>query len=190
MLNIIGSKDILSYIDVPNTRLFTVDATARDCRKRHLEIISYFKQYPYEVWGMCFGELDCREDIFHESIMKGVDTHKLIEKSVKSYLDFVQLLDCVYTLYVFPCPPQGVYSTTCSSKFIATREIRHTLFARFNGELRRECIDRKIPFLDLWEEVGGSHKDLLPTNRFIGPYLKPEFASKVLEKHLKSTIIG
>lgn len=157
-------------------------------RKHYSAVISNIEKKKYEPWAFYFGGIDCREKIFERSVVERLPVSTIIELIGMKYVNFLEILNVVFDIYVVSSPPQGKKREEGHEMF-ATQEIRQEITAKFNNCVRKYALDRKIRYLDLWSHLGVTKKDLLSDDKFEdGIILKGDYASSMLQRYMERTL--
>ncbi len=121
-----------------------------------------------------FGEVDVRIHIKYKATQTGIPARELINKTAARYTDYVHILrDRGYAIHVFNVVPTGNFSgpaarnwrKNLSYPFLASREERTRYTKQMNEDLRRNCAEKNIPFIDIYkhlvDETGRRKKKLI-----------------------------
>ncbi len=121
-----------------------------------------------------FGEVDVRIHIKYKATQTGIPASDLISKTAARYTDYVRSLrERGYAIHVFNVVPTGNFSgpeaqrwrRNLSYPFLASREERTRYTEQMNDELRNNCAEKDIPFIDIYkhlvDENGKRKKELI-----------------------------
>jgi len=106
-----------------------------------------------------YGEIDCRYRIFYCSSSKKIGLDLIIDNTVQSYLDYVDILrkeqNNVWVLSVVPTqkyggPTRGDPVFTLPNGDGGGDEDRRYITEVLNSKLKYECFKRNIPFIDIY----------------------------------------
>ncbi len=149
-------------------------------REKVLTILNkIYKDQPINVIFI-FGEIDTRIHINKISYEKNIKIDKVIENTVKAYMEFLNFIKKKYPLiniYVFNLLPQGEEDNIYNYPFYASREKRMKIAEKMNLVLRRYIKKNKFKFIYIYDyliDKGGNRKkeyiyDLIHYNRRIIP---------------------
>ncbi|WP_269623838.1 tetratricopeptide repeat protein [Prochlorococcus marinus] len=131
-----------------------------------------------------FGEIDCRkeEGILHYSITKGKDFSGVCERTIKGYLDYMEiLLSKNYSKrYYFGVPAPLIKKELLDELDI----IRIDIIKKYNSFLKKEVLIRGSYFLDVYSLT--SRNDGQNNNLYMcdNTHLSPECLSLLFQKYL------
>jgi hypothetical protein len=109
-----------------------------------------------------FGEVDVRIHIKYKATQTGISASELIGKTADCYTDYVRnLRDRGYAIHVFNVVPTGDFSgpearswrMNLSYPFLASRAERTRYTEEMNSELRQNCTEKNIPFIDIYKHL-------------------------------------
>lgn len=187
MLRIIGDTHVKTFLKVPSVVTYSLgDISALKISKFSYDILGEINKHSFDPWAFYAGELDCRLMIFDKSVQLETDTYTIVQYIINKYVNFVELLNNTFDVWVISTPPQGPSKDSFGRQFYATQDMRQAITNQFNNYLKQQCILRDIKFLDIWRDIGCSKKDILPGEYFEEDqiHLISEYASQTLRKYL------
>ena len=109
---------------------------------------------------------------------------EITKKLVSNYIMHIRPLTRVYEVVIMAVPPPGTEFQHPSYRI--NREILSLIVAKYNANLKYNARKYNLHYLNPWNHIGCSKKDLLDANSFDSAgILLPDYASPLLDKALR-----
>ena len=191
MLHVIGDSHSLCYADVDDTTIHWLGAaTAHNLWKKNKVIQEFLN--PEDTFWFSFGEIDCRIQVYYQSMLTGVPEYVIINNTVACYTNYLFTLRDKADISILAVPPQGFEENTYNYSYYASREHRQEITDDFNMKLESEAHRIGVKFIDIWYEKADFRRSLWKYAYFKDDlcHIRNEIVKELVQKYQRRKNVG
>ncbi len=155
-LNFLHEAFIIKHIGPATAYKLGFEKSTTNSKEKVINILNkIYKNKPINVIFV-FGELDARIHIYKVSKEKNIDVDTLINRTVESYINFVNLVKGKFPLiiiYIFNVLPQGEERNIYKFSYYASINERRKIAEKMNNLLKKYTKLNNIKFIDIYNKL-------------------------------------
>lgn len=155
-LNFTHEAFIIKHIGPATAYRLNFEKSTTNSKKIIINILnSIYKHKPINVIFV-FGEIDARMHIHKVSKQKNIAVDVLINKTVESYINFINLVKEKFpliTVYIFNVLPQGEQGNVYNYPYYASLDKRKRITEKLNDSLKKYAKINNIKFIDIYNKL-------------------------------------
>lgn len=155
-LNFLHEAFIIKHIGPATAYKLSFEKSSTNSKKKVINIVNKIYKKKHINVIFVFGELDARIHIYKISMEKNIDIDILINRTVESYMNFINLIKKKFpliTIYIFNVLPQGEEGNIYKFPYYASINKRREIAEKMNKLLEKYTKRNNIKFINIYNKL-------------------------------------